>query len=57
MVSRKTSATIVTFVGQRHFRCPYKHEAQASVFERNVLTRLRFVLVFSQVHTKVALSS
>ena len=34
--------------GQRHFgvdRLQYKHEAQASVSGRKLLTRLRFVLV------------
>ena len=46
-----------TLVGQRHFGVDprkYKHDAQASVFARKALTRLRFVLVWP---TKVALSN
>ena len=42
--------------GQRHFgvdRLQYKHAAQASVSGRNLLTRLRFVLV---LRPEVALS-
>jgi hypothetical protein len=42
-------------LGQRHFGVDprkYKHDAQASVFVRKALTRLRFVLVCP---TKVAL--
>jgi hypothetical protein len=44
-------------VGQRHFGLDlreYEHAARASVFELNILTRLRFVLVGT---TKVALSN
>ena len=46
-----------SLVGQRHFDVnlwEYKHEAQASAFERRVFTRLRFVLVCV---TEVALSN
>ena len=46
-----------SLVGKRHFGVDlreYKHAARASVFERNILTRLRFVLVWT---AKVALSN
>jgi len=46
-----------TLVGQRHFRVEYKHEAQASEYFTPKRTRLRCVLVFSQIDTKVALSN
>ena len=46
-----------TLAGQRHFQVPYKHEAQASEQLAAKLTRLRFVLVFSCIRTKVALSN
>jgi hypothetical protein len=44
-------------VRQRHFRWPYKHEAQASEQVTSKPTRLRFVLVFmAKKNAKVALS-
>ena len=50
------AADVYALVGQRHFevdRRKYKHDAPASGPERNLHTRLRFVLVWP---TKVALS-
>ena len=44
-------------MGQRHFRRPYKHEAQASVCLTRKHTRLRFVLVFPRFHAQVAVSN
>jgi hypothetical protein len=44
-------------IGQRHFRCTYKHEAQASEYVTPKHTCSRCVLVFSQIHAKVALSN
>jgi hypothetical protein len=51
-----SSFTADLVVGQRHFREPYKPEAQASEYFAPGFTRLRFGLVFSAIHTKVALS-
>jgi hypothetical protein len=42
--------------GQRHFGAQYKHEAQASECLMSTPTRSRFVLIFSAIHAKVALS-
>jgi hypothetical protein len=44
-------------IGQHHFRCRYKHEAQASEYFALKHTCSRCVLVSSQIDTKVALSN
>jgi hypothetical protein len=42
-------------IGQRHFRYPYEHEAQASEYVTHKHTGSRCVLIISQIHPKVAL--
>ncbi len=54
---RSVARTIAAaFVGQRHFRPPYKHDARASESVTSRPTRSRVVLVFTVEHAKVALS-